>query len=300
MRFSSTAAVVAAASPAVVSAMGTMGWAVGTKHPDGTCKNADDYVTDFQKIESVSGSKLVRGYSASDCNSVKGMVEAAKRTGFQVLPGIWIPGALEKDLNAIKSVYGQYKDQIFAVTVGSETLYRKDFTGDELVDQINTVKSALPGVQVGTADSWNKFADGTADPVIPAVDILLVNAFGFWQGQAINNASAQFFDDIMQAFGHIQEVSGSTDSPALWVGETGWPSDGGTDYGAAKAGTENAKQYFDVGLCGMLKWGVNTFYFEAFDEPWKPDSIGDDGSAADETHWGAMTAERVPKFALKC
>jgi glucan 1,3-beta-glucosidase len=50
----------------------------------------------------------------------------------------------------------------------------------------------------------------------------------------------------------------------------------------------------------MLAWGVNTFYFEAFDEPWKPDSIGDDGSAADEKHWGAMSAERVPKFSLTC
>jgi exo-beta-1,3-glucanase (GH17 family) len=137
-----------------------------------------------------------------------------------------IPGALEKDLNAIKAVYGQYKAQIYAVTVGSETLYRKDFNGEQLVNQINTVKNALPGVKVGTADSWNKFADGTADPVIPAVDIMLVNAFGFWQGQQINNASAQFFDDIMQAFGHIQEISGSTEGPELWVGETGWPGTG--------------------------------------------------------------------------
>jgi glucan 1,3-beta-glucosidase len=49
----------------------------------------------------------------------------------------------------------------------------------------------------------------------------LCNAFSYWQGQVIGNATGSFFDDIMQAFGHIQAVSGSTDKPELWVGETG-------------------------------------------------------------------------------
>ena len=52
--------------------------------------------------------------------------------------------------------------------------------------------------------------------------------------------------------------------------------------------------------CGALDWGVNTFFFEAFDEPWKPHSTGDNGQASDETHWGAMNADRSQKFSLKC
>ena len=50
----------------------------------------------------------------------------------------------------------------------------------------------------------------------------------------------------------------------------------------------------------MLAWGVDVFYFEAFDEPWKPASIGDNGQAADETHWGMYTADRKPKFEVSC
>lgn len=50
----------------------------------------------------------------------------------------------------------------------------------------------------------------------------------------------------------------------------------------------------------MIGWGYNVFFFEAFDEPWKPKSIGDNGLAADETHWGAMTAEGKNKYSLKC
>jgi glucan 1,3-beta-glucosidase len=68
---------------------------------------------------------------------------------------------------------------------------------------------------------------GTADDVIKGKpDILLVNAFGFWQGEEIGNATHTYFDDLMQAYTHIQSVAGSTTSIELWNGETGWPSDG--------------------------------------------------------------------------
>lgn len=60
------------------------------------------------------------------------------------------------------------------MTVGSETLYRGNFTGSTLLEKINDVKAVLPdGIKMGTADSWNKYADGTADAVIKGgVDLL--------------------------------------------------------------------------------------------------------------------------------
>lgn len=102
-------------------------------------------------------------------------------------------------------------------------MYRGNFTGDELLAKIKDVKAAVPQFKVGTADSWNKYQDGTADPLIKGgADILLCNAFSYWQGQTIGNATKSFFDDIMQAFGHIQATAGSIDkAPELWVGETG-------------------------------------------------------------------------------
>ena len=103
----------------LVSAGGTLGFALGTKKPDGTCKYTADYETDFDAILSASGSRLVRGYAASDCNSV-----------------------------------------------GSETLYRGTFTGAQLLQKINQVKAMFPTIKVGTADSWNKYADGTANAII--------------------------------------------------------------------------------------------------------------------------------------
>lgn len=102
--------------------------------------------------------------------------------------------------------------------------------------------------------------------------------------------------------GHVQQVAGSLDSIEFWNGETGWPTTGGTDYEAARAGTNLAATFYSQGPCGMLDWGVNVFYFEAFDEPWKPASVGANGQPADETHWGAMNADRSLKqgFSLQC
>jgi glucan 1,3-beta-glucosidase len=50
--------------------------------------------------------------------------------------------------------------------VGSETLYRGNFTGEELLGKINEVQEMFPKTLIGTADSWNKYDDGTADPLI--------------------------------------------------------------------------------------------------------------------------------------
>lgn len=305
MRFSTVAAAILAASPALVSAKGTMGFSLGTKKADGTCKTQQDYADDFDAIKAASGATLVRGYSASDCNMASIAVPAAKAKGFQIMLGIWpdVESSFEKDLSAIVAVASSYADTIHAVTVGSETLYRGNFTGAELADKIRTVKSKLPKkMKVGTAETWNRLQDGTANDVIPVADILLINAFAFWQGaSAGNDATKVFFDDVYQAMAHIEKIAGGPDkAPEMFVGETGWPTATGTDYENAKGGLENAKKYYQESYCAILDWGYNAFYFEAFDEPWKPKSVGKDGAAADETTWGAMTSDRKPKFSLKC
>lgn len=298
------AALALAATPVLAANKGNLGFSLGTKKADGSCKSQGDYESDFDAIQSASGSTIVRGYAASDCNAAENILPAAKSKGFKVILGIWpdVEESYQADKAAILKYAPQYKDQVYAVTVGSETLYRGNFTGEQLMDKINDMKHSLPDVKIGTADSWNKFADGTGDAVIKGgVDIILANAFAFWQGSNVGNgAEYTYFDDIQQALGHIQQVSGSLDKIEFWNGETGWPTDGGSDYENAKAGTKNAADFYSKAVCSMLNWGVNVFYFEAFDEPWKPKSIGDNGKAADETHWGAMNADRSTKFSLKC
>lgn len=169
---------VLSAYPLASAAKGTLGFALGDKKTDGSCKYTSDYVSDFDAIQSASGSTLVRVYSASDCNCTSQILPAAKTAGFKVVLGVWpdTDASLKEDMAALQEGIPGYESQVYAVTVGSETLYRGNFTGAELLQRIETVKAILPdGVKVGTADSWNKFADGTADAVIKGgVDILYV------------------------------------------------------------------------------------------------------------------------------
>jgi len=296
------AAVLAASiSPVAVSARGTLGFALGATNSDGSCKSTSDYEADFAALKPYS--TLVRTYSAAQCNSSQNIIPAAKSAGFQVLIGVWpdTDDSFQADTAALQASVPGNEDAVFGITVGSETLYRGNFTGPQLLDKINSVQAMFPKVLIGTADSWNKYADGTADALITGgVKLLLANAFSYWQAQDISNATATYFDDMMQAIGHIQELSGSLDAVRVMNGETGWPTDGGSNYGPATAGTSNAQTYWQSAICGMLDWGVDLFYFEAFDEPSKTDSIGQDGSAADEKHWGALNADRSTKFPMNC
>jgi glucan 1,3-beta-glucosidase len=124
---------------------------------------------------------------------------------------------------------------------------------------------------------------------------------------------------MAQAKARIEQVAGdNAKNIRFGNGETGWPTgefpaitlfrpldsnssaDGGSDYGAAKASTKLAQTYYKNAVCAMLTWGIDVFYFEAFDETWKPDSIGDNGERKDEKHWGLFTDDRVVKFDPAC
>lgn len=213
-----------------------------------------------------------------------------------------------KDFAALKKAVPGNEDVVEAITVGSETLYRGDQTGPSLHKYIGLVAKEFKGVTVGTADSWNKFADGTADDLFttdtddaPMVTYVLANAFAYWQGTAADKAYQTYFDDMKGAMAHIQKIAGkNADKIRIITGETGWPTDGGTDYEAAQAGTKNAEHFWKTGICGMLAWGVDLFYFEAYDESWKPNSIGDNGKPQSEKQWGLRTADRKPKFDTSC
>ncbi|KAL6239931.1 hypothetical protein BDW75DRAFT_248691 [Aspergillus navahoensis] len=299
MRVAGIITLLAAAMPALAT-RGTFGLALGNQNPDSSCKSTDDYKKDFDAIKHLT--TLVRTYSASNCDTAKNIIPAAKAKGFKVVLGVWpdYDESFNKDFEALKKSVPGNEDVVHAITVGSECLYRGDLIdAPKLLKRINQVKKEFDGVEVGTVDSWNKFADGTADPLITGgVTYFMANGFAYWQGQDIDNATATYFDDMAQAKAHIEKVAGdNAKNIRFGNGESGWPTDGGSDYGAAKASTEFGEKYYKNAVCAMLTWGIDVFYFEAFDESWKPDSKGDNGEDKDEKHWGLDQTVSSPNSA---
>lgn len=74
--------------------------------------------------------------------------------------------SFNEDVDALKAIVPGNEGVIEAITVGSEALYRGNLDGPALLNRIQQVQKIFPSITIGTADSWNKFADGTADAVI--------------------------------------------------------------------------------------------------------------------------------------
>ncbi|KAI5280228.1 glycoside hydrolase 3 protein [Ascosphaera acerosa] len=205
------------------AATGRLGFSLGVKNADGSCKGVSDFEADFDALKG-AGAGVVRTYAASDCDSAANIIPAAKSKGMKLVLGVWpdVESSFNNDFEALKQHVPGNEDVIEAITVGSEALYRGTMTAPDLLARINQVKQAFPHVQIGFADSWNKFNDGTADPLLQGgVKYLLVNGFAFWQDVDIDGAEKTYLDDMSQAMEHIQRLS-----PDAYIatGETGWPT----------------------------------------------------------------------------
>lgn len=309
MKLWTAAAGLALLSASGVCAVGNLGFNLGVKrNSDGQCKETADFLVDFKDMQAYT--TLIRVYAMSDCNTLQNLAPALlAQPGFKAFLGVW-PND-DAHFAAEKQALATYLptisvDSVVAFIVGSEALYRKDMTAPELADKIAAIKQFITGIKdkdgrpyanvpVGLADSWNILVDGAAKPAIQASDIVLSNAFSYWQGQTQANASYSFFDDTMQALQAVQAIKGKSDVQ-FWVGETGWPT-GGASFGVSEPSLVNAAAYWQNAVCAIRAWGIDTLVFEAYDESWKPDTSNIEGV---EKFWGVLHDDGTPKYELAC
>ena len=130
-------------------------------------------------------------------------------------------GAYDAELKALVDAnIEQYGDTVFGVTVGSEGIYRGTYSEEDLLGWLSDVGKSFPNTLIGTADSWNGWANGTMDNIIKSgIKLVLANGFPYWQYQEIGNATRTYFYDMGEALNHIQEVSGGNDIHFMNGGE---------------------------------------------------------------------------------
>jgi len=209
----------------------------------------------------------------------------AQEMGFCVAAGAWLDKNLSTNEIEIKSLIEiGLAGQAEILIVGSEVLYRKDLTEAQLVDYINRVKSAVPGVIVTTGEVYDILL---AHPkVIDVVDVVFANHYPYWEGIVLSNAVAAL---------HVyhQSIVNIANGKEVMISETGWPSCGGTQ-GNAISSIENASDYF----INFVSWAkanhVRYFYFEAFDEAWKAAYEGPPGAC-----WGIWNKDGVLKSGMQ-
>jgi exo-beta-1,3-glucanase (GH17 family) len=151
--------------------------------------------------------------------------------------------------------------------VGDETL-ENGLSESTLLGYINTVKAAgIPTATSMTYDVWPQHPS-----VVAACDVIVMNAFPYWDQVSISDAIGQLDRDYQQ----VKQVAGGKQI----IVETGWPSGGATN-GPAVANPANATAYMSNFMSWARMNNVKYYYFEAFDELWKAAGEGEVG-----VHWG--------------
>ncbi|KAJ2825629.1 glycoside hydrolase 3 protein, partial [Coemansia erecta] len=260
------------------------------KRPDGSCPNVYQVQDDLKVLRPYTN--RLRIYSVHDCNQGEPVLRAMENTDWTVELGLWvsdIDSVYEKDkqeLLRLARVF-DFKKQVSAVVVGSESVYRKEQTAEQLAAKIREVKQALVqaglgGIPVTTSETWPTYYQALIDEV----DFVNMHGFPFWEGTAIDKAN-----DVM--FNHIYDLQKAAAGKRVVVGETGWPS-AGDNYGAAETSLQNARSYLQQFVCRAEKENIDYYYFNSFDQSW----ASTNNASNVEGNWGIIKSDYVtPKFA---
>lgn len=277
------------------------GFNLGANRPDGRCKTQGDWEQDFRKIQSWSTNSRdkfnsVKLFSTADCDTLVYAVPAAIATNTTIWAGIWPSNQAKFDAEkaALEVQLKKYQKSgnkwLRGINVGSEALYRKEIDPNTLARYIYDVKGMTQiaykasHVPVGCADTWTSWVDGRNKPVIDASDVILMNAFPYWQGVDIKQGLVTFQNavrDTLKAIGTKPFV----------VGETGWPT-GGPKCENPNTCKSYLQTYYTEVACWLQKQTYGWYWFSGFDEPQRETAI--------EKNFGIATSDRTPKIKFTC
>ena len=240
----------------------------------------------------------------TDCNQTELLLHSIDQLNLngtvKIWMGVWLDGNDTTNARQIQQMYNiidTYGSSPFVgVIIGNEVLFRDEvnMTATQLLEVITDVKSNftaksidLPVASSDLGDAWN-----TAPQIVAEIDYLMSNIHPFFAGVTAEEAAGWTYDFWTQ-----HDTILKTDITKNVISETGWPSQGGMDCGAATtctngsiAGISEMNTFMSEWVCEALANNTNYFWFEAFDEPWKIqfDTPGEDW----EDHWGLMDVNR--------
>jgi exo-beta-1,3-glucanase (GH17 family)/cellulose synthase/poly-beta-1,6-N-acetylglucosamine synthase-like glycosyltransferase len=218
----------------------------------------------------------------------------AAKHNLNVTLGAWIGSDFDKnkqEIDKLVEIARQDHKNILRVTVGNETMLRKEVTEEQLIDYIRDVKKRQ-WRPVGTSETWDMWM---AHPkLINEVDFIGVHILPYWEGMPIHSA----VDYVFERYAKIKEMAQG--KPVILT-ETGWPSDGQPFKHATASRANQAKflrEFFNrVDEYNQLipkdKDKLNYYIVEAFDQPWKKSIEGSVGA-----YWGIFDADRQAKYPM--
>ncbi len=181
----------------------------------------------------------------------------------------------------------RYPDIVAAVAVGNEALV--DWTDhlvpvESVIAYVRTVKAAIDQ-PVTVADNfvpWTRHTDLAAE-----LDFVSVHTYPVWEQRGVE-------DGLSYTIENMQAVRDALPDATLVITEAGWATTA-SEFGD-RASEEHQLRYYRELYDWAKKVNITTFFFEAFDEPWKGDPNNPLGA---EKHWGLYFENRQPKLTIK-
>jgi len=211
------------------------------------------------------------------------------RLKLRVMLGIWLSGKPEKVAeNPGQVATGiqlarEFPEIVVAVSVGNEALVSWSdhrMAEDDLIDLVRQVKAAVT-CPVTVADDFLYWAQ-PGNKLPQHLDFITLHSYPIWGHQDIDEGFSSTVDKF-------EQIHRAYPGKAIVFGEVGWASytEPHTQH-VPRAGDEaKQKRYFEEINAWARTTGVTTFFFEAFDEPWK--------GKGTEGHWGVFTVDRKAK-----
>jgi exo-beta-1,3-glucanase (GH17 family) len=212
----------------------------------------------------------------------------ARELGLRVMLGLWI--SADPKFNAQEVARGielanANADVIDAVIVGNEVLLRRELQPEQLRALIDQVRAAVR-VPVTYADVWEFWLRNAS--LADSVSFVTAHILPYWEDHPI---------DVARALDHVRsiylKVKQAFPTKEIFIGETGWPSEGRPRLNAIPSLVNEAKFIRE-----FLTWAnqdqVRYNIIEAFDQPWKRAQEGTVGG-----YWGLFDSQGRQKFPLQ-
>ena len=287
------------------------------QHPDrgdGANNPTDEQILEDLKILARdSNFPLIRVYDSGENSDTVLRLISENNLKIKVMLGIWlnaelsnhetcawltepIPAeTLEKNklLNQEEIARGiglakAYPEIVVAVNVGNEALVDWNdhkVATESIIGYVKQVKDAIEQ-PVTVAENYKWWADHGKE-LAKVCDFVAVHSYPVWEGKDIGEGMSFTLENL-------NEVRHTLPDSKMVISEAGWASVA-SEFGG-RASEEKQLRYYQELMSWAARNNVTTFFFEAFDEPWKGDPNNSMGA---EKHWGLFTVDRKAKQVMQ-
>ncbi|MCH8567925.1 MAG: glycosyl hydrolase [Balneolales bacterium] len=196
----------------------------------------------------------------------------------------------QQKITKLIELANEYSDIIFCLSVGNEACveWTDHYVSEKKVeDYIRQVKAGA-SQPVTFCENYVPWLVKLKE-VGNAADFISIHTYPVWEYKHIGESlsyTKENYESVASAY---------PDKPVV-ITEAGWATNSnGRGINPDNVNEEYQKLYYDK----LMDWAdgnqILTFFFEAFDEPWK----GSPEPLEPEKHWGVFKEDRTPKLVMK-